>query len=117
MRMIVKYCASLGICVAFGWLLSANAVSEPPGPDLAEAKATYDENCASCHGPDGRAKTFRAKFNKARDLTEPQWQDGISDASLLESIKAGRGKMPAFLDKLSDAQLEGLVRYVRSFRR
>jgi cytochrome c6 len=81
-----------------------------------DAGKLFDKNCATCHGKDGRAKTFRAAFNKARDLTEPQWQDTVADAAIIGSITAGRDKMPAFATKLSEPQIAALAQYVRSLR-
>jgi cbb3-type cytochrome c oxidase subunit III len=81
-----------------------------------EASRLFDKNCASCHGKDGKAKTFRAVLSKARDLTNAQWQDTITDATIVESIKAGRGKMPAFGKNLSEPQVAVLAQYVRSLK-
>ena len=78
-----------------------------------DAAALYAKHCATCHGKDGRAKTFKAKFNKARDLTDAAWQAGAGDERLFNSITQGRGKMPAFKKKLSPAQVESLVAHVR----
>ena len=81
-----------------------------------EGSKLFDKNCATCHGKDGRAKTLRAKFNKARDLTDPQWQDATADSAIIELIKVGRDKMPGFADKLKESQIAALAEYVRSFR-
>jgi mono/diheme cytochrome c family protein len=81
-----------------------------------EAAALYAKHCAKCHGKDGRAQTLKAKFNKARDLTGADWQRQASDERIFNSIMHGGGKMPAFKKKLSEAQVESLVTYVRSFR-
>lgn len=78
--------------------------------------ALYAKQCATCHGRDGQAKTFKAKFNHARDLTDAAWQSGVSDEHLYNSISNGRGKMPAFGQKLSAAEINGLVAYVRHFK-
>ncbi len=60
------------------------------------AATLYAKQCASCHGKDGRAKTFKAKFNQARNLTEHGWQEAVSDERIFNSIANGRGKkMPA----------------------
>ena len=79
--------------------------------------AIYNRRCASCHGKDGRAKTFKAKFNDARNLTNSQWQDGVSDEQLYNSIMNGRGKMPPFGKKLTEDQVDDLVKYVRSLKK
>lgn len=109
----------VGVLVSFGvvshasWQNSNSSVaSNPPS-----AAAIYAKRCASCHGKDGRAKTFKAKFNDARDLTDQQWQEMVSDERIYNSIVNGRGKMPAFGKKLSDSQVDSLVSYVRSLKK
>jgi mono/diheme cytochrome c family protein len=79
--------------------------------------ALYGKHCASCHGKDGRSKTFKAKFNRARNLTEPGWQDAVSDERIFNSISNGRGgKMPGFAKKLSVGEIDGLVLFVRGLK-
>ncbi len=95
------------------WQNSNSSVTSNP----ASAAAIYARRCASCHGKDGRARTFKAKFNDARDLTSWQWQEAVSDEQLYNSIMNGRGKMPAFGKKLSDLQVDSLVSYVRSLKK
>lgn len=81
------------------------------------AAAIYKSQCASCHGKDGRAKTVKAKFNHARNLTDGDWQERTTDERIFNSISNGRGKMPAYGNKLSQAEIESLVPYVRSLRK
>ena len=82
-----------------------------------DARAMFDGKCATCHGKDGRAKTFKAKFNKARDLTDAAWQASVSDERIYNSIANGRGKMPAFAKKLSRTEIETLASYVRTLKK
>jgi cytochrome c553 len=82
-----------------------------------DAATVYKKYCASCHGSDGRAKTFKAKFNHARDLTEEAWQSKVSDERIFNVISNGRGKMPGFAKKLSQAEIESLVPFVRGLKR
>ena len=86
-----------------------------PMPD--DAKATFDAQCAKCHGKDGRAKSLHAKHVHARDLTDAPWQGNVSDERLFNSISNGKGKMPDFKKKLSEDQIDALVRYVRQLKR
>lgn len=79
--------------------------------------AIYNRRCASCHGKDGRAKTFKAKFNGARDLTDSKWQESVSDERIYNSIMNGRGKMPAFGKKVTEEQVDALASYVRSLKK
>ncbi|MCA1592474.1 MAG: cytochrome c [Acidobacteria bacterium] len=81
------------------------------------AAALYGKNCATCHGKDGRSKTFKGKLKHAPDLTDAQWQAGKSDEHLFNSISNGREKMPAFGKKLTAQQIESLVSYVRGLKK
>jgi mono/diheme cytochrome c family protein len=90
-----------------------NATSTSP----TSAAAIYDRRCASCHGKDGRAKTFKGKLRSARNLTDPQWQADVSDERLFNSIMNGRGKMPSYGKKLSEAEINSLVSYVRGLKK
>ena len=83
----------------------------------APAAALYNKHCATCHGKDGRAKTFKAKLNRARDLTDPEWQTAVTDERLFNSITHGRNRMPSFGKKLNAAQVESLVAYVRRLKK
>ena len=82
------------------------------------AAELFAKNCASCHGRDGRAKTFKAKFNHARDLTDSEWQGNVADERIFNSIMNGKGKkMPAFGKKVSEQEIDSLVAYVRGLKR
>ena len=79
---------------------------------------TYSKNCATCHGKDGRADTFKSKHHHhARDLTDAGWQSRVSDERILDSIRDGRGRMPAFKGKLSNEQITSLLAYVRGLKK
>ena len=49
-----------------------------------------------------------------KDYTKEQ---GFSDAEAANVIKNGKGKMKAYKDKLSDADVKALVAYVRSLKK
>ena len=83
---------------------------------LSDAKTTFEAKCASCHGKDGRGKTFKGKLIHARNLTDAKWQNDVTDERLFNSISNGRGKMPDFKKKLSEQEIDQLVAYVRHFK-
>jgi cytochrome c oxidase cbb3-type subunit III len=96
---------------------SASHATTVTGESQRTSAMLYAKHCASCHGRDGRSKTFKAKFNHARNLTEPGWQEAVSDERIFNSIANGRGgKMPSFAKKLSVAEIEGLVLFVRGLK-
>jgi len=79
----------------------------------------YRRYCVSCHGVDGKAKTSKGRFSHARDLTDAQWQDDVSDERIFNSIMNGRnssGNMPAFANKLNEKEINSLVTFVRGLK-
>jgi cbb3-type cytochrome c oxidase subunit III len=110
-----------GLGIVFASMYSVhlvNAVSEKNASQKdADAAVIFEKKCATCHGKDGEAKTMKAKFNHARNLTDAQWQSEVSDERLLNSISNGKGKMPAWGKKLSEAQINSLVVYVRTLKK
>lgn len=76
----------------------------------ADAATLFKSKCAICHGADGAGKSAM----KNTDLRAPEVQKR-SDTELQEAIANGRGKMPAFKDKLDKDQIAALMSYVRSF--
>jgi mono/diheme cytochrome c family protein len=86
-------------------------------PEKTDAGRLYEKKCAECHGKDGRAKSIRGKLSHARDLTDAEWQQRVSDERIYNSISSGKGKMPAFGKKLSEAEISSLASYVRSLKK
>ncbi len=78
-----------------------------------EPAAIYKRQCASCHGPDGAGKTGAGKAMKVRDLRSPEVQNQ-SDDELFNAIAKGKGKMPAYAQKLGAANVHALVKYIRA---
>lgn len=83
----------------------------------ADAGATFNAKCVKCHGRDGRGKTTQGRRTHARDMTDGNWQNDVTDERLFNSITNGRGKMPAFKKSLNENQIDELVSYVRRLRR
>ena len=88
----------------------------------ADPKTNWANNCAQCHGPDGRANTKMGKQLNAKDLTDPKVQAAFTDAQATKSIKEGvkqNGKttMKAFGGKLTDDEIKTLVVYVRTLKK
>lgn len=81
------------------------------------AAELYAKHCVSCHGSDGRAKTFKGKLKHARNLTDSEWQGKVSDERIFNSIMNGKGNMPAYGKKLSEQEIDSLVAYVRGLKK
>ncbi len=89
-------------------------------PSLASAQAkgqdTFKAKCAMCHGADGSGSTPMGKSMELKDLGGPAIQS-MSDADLTAAVTNGKGKMPAYKGKLTDAQISDVVSYVRSLKK
>lgn len=91
-------------------------VSEATGVTI-EAKELFAQRCARCHGADGRGETTTGKMIGAPNLTGAEWWRKLDDEQrLVESVKNGRNRMPAFGHRLTEEQIAALVRVVRGFK-
>ena len=89
--------------------------------DVEAGKALYEQRCAPCHGPDGKANTPTAQALQPppRDHTDGAYMNALTDSHLFRVIKEGGpavGKspiMPPQLD-LKDDQLNDIVAFLRT---
>lgn len=98
----------LGAAILFFVVVPAHAQNE--GATLFKAK------CAPCHGADGKGDTSMGKVLKVADLGSEEVQKQ-TDAQLTDSISNGKGKMPGYKGKLTDAQIKQLVEFIRSLKK
>lgn len=72
-----------------------------------EGARIYKSNCAECHGENGGGTEKGISFLEGHALDHPR-EDFIAQ------VKNGEeDKMPSFSDKLTDAEIEAVVTYVR----
>ncbi len=72
-----------------------------------EAASLYSQKCALCHGKDGKGTPTGKKMG-SKDLTTLK----LSQEQVVNDIANGKGKMPAFKGKITDAQIDALAKYV-----
>jgi mono/diheme cytochrome c family protein len=82
-----------------------------PPMAAADAAADYKAKCAGCHGADGSKSMMGAKPLSGADV------QSMSDADLKAEIANGKGKMPAYKGKLTDEQIDDLVKYIRTLKK
>ncbi|MBX3258543.1 MAG: cytochrome c [Labilithrix sp.] len=75
---------------------------------------TWQNQCAACHGPQGKGDGPQGPMFKAPDLGRADWQAKVKDEEIAATIVNGKGRMPKF--DLSEEIVQGLVARVRSFR-
>jgi mono/diheme cytochrome c family protein len=111
--MRMKKLLTLTIAVLGVAALSANA---------ADAKAQYEQDCAKCHGSDGKGQTKMGKQRGAKDYSDAKVQADLKDDAAVKAIKEGvkdkEGKVvmkPS--EGISDADAKALVDYMRTFKK
>lgn len=74
----------------------------------------YAQNCARCHGNDGRAQTAKGRSVGATNLTSAEWMPDT--ARDIRIVTRGKEEMPSFKGKLKPAEIEAVVSYIRRFK-
>ncbi|MHC4268055.1 MAG: c-type cytochrome [Planctomycetota bacterium] len=106
-RILVVICLQ----AAIGYLV----LPEVNASDI-DAQGLYENHCVTCHGEDGKGKTLLGEGLGARDFTEKEFQDSITDEKIIEQITKGtEDKMFPFRDKLTSDEIQALVPVIRAF--
>jgi len=95
------------------------------GPALAlwaaDAKSNWGDNCAKCHGAEGKGDTRMGRKLDIPDFTDAKVQAKFTDVEAFKAIKEGlkdpdgKTRMKA-IDGLSDDEIKALVQYVRGLK-
>ena len=75
--------------------------------------ATFKSKCQLCHGADGAGDSTLGKQLQAANLRSKDVQKK-TDAELHKAVHDGNGNMPPFADQLSDAQIDQVIKFVRT---
>ena len=81
------------------------------------ASELYAQNCARCHGANGRGETELGRSFDVPNIAVADWQKKHSDAKISRKIIKGGGGMPAFVKKLSPKEINAVVGYVRKLNK
>jgi cbb3-type cytochrome c oxidase subunit III len=81
-----------------------------------EAKRLFKQKCTKCHGQDGAGSNY-GQIIGVTNLTDPEWHQRVDDQRIINSIKHGRGQMPAAGEKLTEEQITSLMLYVRTLKK
>lgn len=109
-RTMKKLITILATCIVIA------APSAFAGGSGADGTAVYKAKCAMCHGPDGAGQTPMGKNLKVRALASADVQQQ-TDAELTKWITDGKGKMPAYKAKLTPADIDAVVAFIRTLKK
>jgi cytochrome c oxidase cbb3-type subunit 3 len=93
------------------YVRSLSGLPTRPGYDAAAGKKIFAENCATCHGDNGKGNPEVG----SKDLTNNIWLYGGDEATIIDTITNGRGGvMPAWDGRLDPVTLKAMAVYVHS---
>jgi cytochrome c oxidase cbb3-type subunit 3 len=99
------------IVATANYVRSLANLSTRPGTNLETGKKLYADNCAVCHGPDGKGNRELG----APNLTDGIWLFGSDEATLIDVIANARGGvMPAWAGRLDPMTIKALTFYVHN---
>ena len=110
----MKKLALLAIPAAFAFALTTTTAF------AADGAAVYADNCAKCHGDDGKGATKMGTKLGARDYTDATVQAAFTDDQAFKSIKEGMKKDDKTLMKpseLADDDIKASVTFLRTFKK
>lgn len=130
-----KIVAGIIVLTGIGWLVYLTGTATLPGIDVKNAKqvalgkSLYAKECASCHGNNlqGQTRNWRHRLPDGSLPAPPHDASGHTwhhpDEMLFEITKFGRlqaarrptqSNMPAFENKLSDAEIWAVLSFIKS---
>lgn len=82
--------------------------------EFATARANYTKNCEGCHGPEGNGGLVKVNDKQLKvPSLHSDHAKKHTDEKIVDFITNGHEEMPAFKDKMSPAEINELVRFVR----
>lgn len=100
------------ISAVASYVRSLSGLPTEKDADLALGKKVFADNCAVCHGPEGKGN----RQVGAPNLTDKIWLYGPDKATIMQGVQNGRGGvMPAWQGRLSEPIIKALTVYVYTF--
>lgn len=106
----MKNVFKLALLTSIAVVMVTTASAQTSGADIYKAK------CQMCHGADGSGNTPAGKAMKAVSFMSPELIMK-SDTDFIAATESGKGKMPAYKEKLSDPQIKAVVAYIRTLQK
>ena len=116
----VRLAGVIAIALGFAFVVSADlaAMQDQDAEMVERGRTVYTEQCASCHGQEGKGDGSAARFlqPKPRDFTANEWQ--YAEGGTVEAIAGvvtngiDDTAMTPFADVLTESQINAVATYV-----
>ena len=93
--------------------IGAQAEADARAGDDVSGKLIFARHCAGCHGPQGKGDGYMMLGPDPANLTSPSTTQK-SDATLLQTIHAGKPNMPSWKLFLSEEDSRAVLAYIRT---
>jgi cytochrome c553 len=108
----MKKAIILATVMSFAVALTASA---------SDGKAIWEQQCAKCHGADGKGQTSIGKRLGCKDYTDAKVQDALTDDAAFKAVKDGVKDNDKTVMKptanLSDDDIKAVTAYLRTFKK
>lgn len=107
----MKWAAFVGLLLC----IYASASSGATGQEI------WSDQCAQCHGADGKAQTPMGKRRQIKNFADAKMQAQMTNEAMFTVIKDGRksasgGTLMPPAEKVTDDDIKALIQIVRDFR-
>jgi cytochrome c553 len=91
-------------------------------PAFADGASTWEDNCASCHGTDGKGDTKSGRKLKISDFSDAAVQAQFTDVQAFSAVKDGfkdkdgKTRMKP-IEGLSDDDIKAVVAHLRTLKK
>ena len=93
------------------YVRSLSGLEIPEGSDLQAGATIFADNCAACHGDEGKGNRELG----APSLTDAVWLYGSSTPAVVNTVTNARNSsMPAWSERLDPTSIKALTLYVHS---
>jgi mono/diheme cytochrome c family protein len=97
------------VAASYSLITPATGAESVVADDASSPRTLYVQNCARCHGSDGKADTALGRKYKADDIS-----GGVGVNKTIRIVTKGKGHMPSFKKRLTPAQISQIASYVSS---
>ena len=117
----MKYTAFIAAAALCGGIATVSA-ADLDAAALAKVRATYEKECARCHGKDGKGDTRVGRRLECKDYSKAEVWAKLKEPEVLKVLKEGLQKdgrilMRPYGHKLKDQELKDLITYMKTFKK